>query len=390
MLGNACNKALCATLVRPGTWQLRLIAFGMAIVLQAALPNLAQAQGTVDVAQAQVLYEEAQRLMAQKKYEEACPKLAESQKLDPGIGTLLKLAKCYEQVGKTASAWASLVEAESMAHKAKDDRRELRAKALAAQLVPKLTRLNVVVPAPVASIRGVEVRLEGALIGAARWGQALPVDPGTYRIEASAPGKTTWSKSVAIAGVGKTIPVEIPMLEDAPAPPAKPSPKESASGQAAPEGRTAQDKPTPNTPSNGDLSHARQLGLFYRIDVDPIHVGQVSSFGLSYGIANHFEIAAAGLVGKDKGVWAGMTGYFSRGKWKPRLTLGTHVFFADGVQVGLHGAGGLQWDPTRHVGLFLDAGVSYWPVRRVAYGPTKTLEYDTWLFIPAAGIQGRL
>src|SRR6185312_7721257 len=73
-------------------------------VLLASAPALAQSSGA-DVATAQALFDEGKRLMADKKFAEACPKLVESQRLDPGGGTLLAIALCHEGQGKWATAW---------------------------------------------------------------------------------------------------------------------------------------------------------------------------------------------------------------------------------------------------------------------------------------------
>ena len=54
-----------------------------------------------DKAAAQSLFDEGRRLMGEAKYADACPKLAESQKLDPGVGTQFHLADCYEHLGQT-------------------------------------------------------------------------------------------------------------------------------------------------------------------------------------------------------------------------------------------------------------------------------------------------
>ena len=59
-----------------------------------------------DPAAAQALFDQGRDLMRQNKHAEACPKLAESNRLDPAIGTLFHLADCYEQSGRVASAWA--------------------------------------------------------------------------------------------------------------------------------------------------------------------------------------------------------------------------------------------------------------------------------------------
>ena len=63
-----------------------------------------------DTAAAQSLFSDARKLMLAGNFADACPKREESEKLDPGMGTLYNLGDCYEHVGKTASAWAAFDE----------------------------------------------------------------------------------------------------------------------------------------------------------------------------------------------------------------------------------------------------------------------------------------
>jgi len=98
----------------------RLLALTLAC---ATLPSrTAHAQSATDSATAESLFNEALALLERKMPAEACPKLEASQRFDPGVGTLLYLADCYQQLGRTASAWATFREAAYMAKDRKDDR----------------------------------------------------------------------------------------------------------------------------------------------------------------------------------------------------------------------------------------------------------------------------
>lgn len=158
-------------------------------------PTLAHAAGADDKAAAQVLFDEGRKLMDKGKYAEACPKLESSQRLDPGAGTLLNLAACYEKNGQTASAWVTYTDAATASQERHADwaaRATERAKAL----FPGLSHLSIEVPnAP----SGAEIKRDGKALDSSSYGMAMPVDPGHHVVDATAPGKLPVHQEVDVA-----------------------------------------------------------------------------------------------------------------------------------------------------------------------------------------------
>jgi serine/threonine-protein kinase len=173
-----------------------------------AAPQLAFAADPpkTDPAAAQVLFYDARSLMQQGKYAEACPKLEESMRLDAGLGTQFNLADCNEHIGKITTAWAGFLEVAAGSKAANQAEREKVARKRAQALEGRLPKLVIdVAGAP----PGLEVKRDGVVVGTAAWGTAIPVDPGTHRITASAPGKQPWETTIT-TGEGKTARVSVP------------------------------------------------------------------------------------------------------------------------------------------------------------------------------------
>jgi hypothetical protein len=186
-------------------------------LLAISSPALAQTSPE-KAASAQALFDEGLRLMNAGQPASACPKLAASQKLDPGMGTKFRLAECYEKIGKTASAWALYIEIGDEARGAKRPDREKIARKRAEDLAPKLARMTVVVAPDTASLTGLEIRRDGTVLEKAIWDVPTPIDPGEHLLTATAPGKNAWESKAVVAEASKTVVAAVPRLEDAPKP----------------------------------------------------------------------------------------------------------------------------------------------------------------------------
>lgn len=187
-----------------------------------AAPTLARAD---DAALADTLFKEANELVAAGRHAEACPKLAESQRIEPAVGTQFNLADCYEHLGRTATAHALFSDVARIARAAGKFERERIAKERANALEPRLARIHVVPHAPAP---GLEIKIDDVPVPPEKWRTAFAIDPGHHRIVASAPSRNAW-EGAADTAEGKTLEVVVPELVDPnPAPREAPRPSPSS------------------------------------------------------------------------------------------------------------------------------------------------------------------
>ncbi len=165
--------------------------------------------------------------MKNKDYATACPKFAESQRLDPAPGTLLNLAQCEEKLGKTASAVADYkLAAESFAP---SDPRLAYARTRVAALSATVPRLTVKLKA--GAPEGTKVVRSGVELETTGLGTAQMVDPGEHEIVVSAPGRKK-NKTTIVMKAGEWRAVTVAASEEAAEDTDEPSEKGKSSGSA--------------------------------------------------------------------------------------------------------------------------------------------------------------
>ena len=174
-----------------------------AIAMVLALGGVAHAD------QAETLFKKGKKLLGEKRYAEACSAFAESDKLDPGIGAKLNVARCYQEWGKVATAYRWYAEAEKLARELKDDRAG-KIRGLIDDLESQVPRLTVHTPAE-AVVANADITLDGKPIDPAQLNTALPVDPGPHEIAYLVDGKRR-DKTVPLERGGNSeVTLELPV-----------------------------------------------------------------------------------------------------------------------------------------------------------------------------------
>jgi hypothetical protein len=187
--------------------------------LVAAVSLLALVGGTATANnkdKADALFKQGKKLMGEKKFGEACPAFEESMKLDPGIGTELNIAKCYEDWGRIGKALLAYQAAEKMAIEAKDNRVP-KIHEFVEALDSQAPRLTIKLPKD-ASADGVVCKLDNDVV--TTFGTALIVDPGPHTIEWTVDGGPKKQKIVPVERGGDSeVSIDVPKERVAKQPP---------------------------------------------------------------------------------------------------------------------------------------------------------------------------
>lgn len=203
--------------------------FGVTSVI-VQLAGSAGAQPARDSAAAEALFEAGRTDVSKGDFVAACPKFAESHRLDPAPGTLTNLADCEERLGHLALAWTHWREALDLL--AADDPRRPTVQDRTSAVDKRLPRLTLRIKEgtlTAAEQDTVTLKKDGVALSAKSLGVPLPVDPGTHSIVLAVSGRAEASHTLMVgessretlilepgAPVASEKPVPVP--ESAPAP----------------------------------------------------------------------------------------------------------------------------------------------------------------------------
>ena len=122
---------------------LRSSRFGACALVLAATWLLATPAQADDRATAQRLFEEGQTLFKEGKTAAACAKFEGASALVSSAGVRLNLARCWEKIGRTASAWTKYDEAQVAAERDGDRAAAAAARQGRAAVEPRLSKIAI-------------------------------------------------------------------------------------------------------------------------------------------------------------------------------------------------------------------------------------------------------
>lgn len=181
----------------------------------ATLLSATETSAQPTTAQAEILFREGKKLMAEGNVAAACEAFEGSYKKDAAVSTLMNLADCREKNQQYASAWTHFVEA---ARKSALDPAlsglTASAKERAASVEARLSYLIINVPDD-SRVEGLVITRDGVVVDPVEWNRDIPIDGGTYVVEAKAPAYEAWSATVTIENAKDKESVNVPRFQEA-------------------------------------------------------------------------------------------------------------------------------------------------------------------------------
>jgi len=170
-------------------------------------PRIRGAPSASNASAGQSLFDDGLRLKKAGQIKEALDKFQRSEELSPSVGALVQIGDCYEKLDKLASAWGAYHEGENLAARLNDPRRAEVA-TMASKIASKLAHVTMTVP----NIEGLTVTRGGTKVDPATYNTEVPIDSGSYLVEATAPNRKTWNGKLEVAP-GASAKLTIPELE---------------------------------------------------------------------------------------------------------------------------------------------------------------------------------
>jgi hypothetical protein len=187
-----------------------------------------------EVARAERAFNDGLTAMLAGRYDDGCPLIAESYRLDPQPGALFTLAECEARWGKVTKAVAHFEQylqlyaaMTPVQRQEQGDRPEL-ALTTKTEMAARIARLTLV-PPPGAPA-GMRVGHNGEAVPAGALGASLEVDPGEHVVLVEAPGRRAQEMRVTLApGASQRIDLVVGAALDEATPAAPPGPPPGSS-----------------------------------------------------------------------------------------------------------------------------------------------------------------
>lgn len=179
-------------------WRLRLqIVLVLVLVVGAVVPSRAE-DPSVAQSEAETLFMEGRTLMEAGRMEEACKRFEASERLDRVSGTMINLARCYANLGRTATAWVTYRAAAVLAQKEENADRKRVAEKLAVALEPSLAKLSIHHTGAVPDGDDLGIFIDGKALRPNLWNVPMPVDPGAHQVEIRRGSEILWTTRVDV------------------------------------------------------------------------------------------------------------------------------------------------------------------------------------------------